>query len=198
LRAAALLPSAAATVICEDNCFRVAIDGEIAAVVPDATIDQVAAPDAIFTADVGTPRIWAAPALVDVHTARQELALPPKLTVGQIKGFTLYATRTIQSGRGEELVELGKTNLRELATEMTEPTRAGATRVNLPAGAASLRPGVPRRPPLNLTAHDFPACACLAPADVLFRGQKLSQISASRQFRQRRASGFPQVRPGGG
>jgi hypothetical protein len=99
LRAAALLPSAAATVICEDNCFRVAIDGEIAAVVPDATIDRVAAPDAtidrvaapdaIFTADVGTPRIWAAPALVDVHTARQELALPPKLTVDQIKGFTL-------------------------------------------------------------------------------------------------------------
>lgn len=56
-------------------------------------------------------------ALVDVHTARQELALPPKLTVGQIKGFTLYATRTILSGGGEELVELAKTNLRELATE---------------------------------------------------------------------------------
>ena len=29
------------------------------------------------------------PALVDVRTARQELALPPKLTFGQIKGFTL-------------------------------------------------------------------------------------------------------------
>jgi pyruvate dehydrogenase (quinone) len=57
------------------------------------------------------------PALVDVHTARQELALPPKLTYGQIKGFTLYATRTILSGGGEELVELTKTNLRELAAE---------------------------------------------------------------------------------
>jgi pyruvate dehydrogenase (quinone) len=57
------------------------------------------------------------PALVDVRTARQELALPPKLTVGQIKGFTLYATRTILSGSGEELVELTKTNLRELAAE---------------------------------------------------------------------------------
>ena len=34
------------------------------------------------------------PALVDVRTARQELSLPPKLTYGQIKGFTLYATRT--------------------------------------------------------------------------------------------------------
>ncbi len=57
------------------------------------------------------------PALVDVHTARQELALPPKLTYGQLKGFTLYATRTILSGGGEELVELTKTNLRELAAE---------------------------------------------------------------------------------
>jgi len=57
------------------------------------------------------------PALVDVRTARHELALPPKLTFGQIKGFTLYATRTILSGGGEELVELAKTNLRELAAE---------------------------------------------------------------------------------
>jgi pyruvate dehydrogenase (quinone) len=57
------------------------------------------------------------PALIDVRTARQELALPPKLTFGQLKGFTLYATRTILSGGGEELVELAKTNLRELAAE---------------------------------------------------------------------------------
>jgi pyruvate dehydrogenase (quinone) len=39
------------------------------------------------------------PALVEVRTARQELALPPKLTFGEIKGFTLYATRTILSGQ---------------------------------------------------------------------------------------------------
>jgi pyruvate dehydrogenase (quinone) len=57
------------------------------------------------------------PALVDVATARQELSLPPKLTYGQIKGFTLYATRTILSGEGSELVELTKTNLRQLNTE---------------------------------------------------------------------------------
>ena len=57
------------------------------------------------------------PALVDVHTARQELSLPPKLTYGQIKGFTLYATRTVLSGEGSELVELTKTNLRELEAE---------------------------------------------------------------------------------
>jgi pyruvate dehydrogenase (quinone) len=57
------------------------------------------------------------PALVEVATARYELSLPPKLTYGQIKGFTLYATRTILSGGGDELVELTKTNLRELEAE---------------------------------------------------------------------------------
>ena len=56
-------------------------------------------------------------ALVDVHTARLELSLPPKLTYGQIKGFTLYATRTVLAGEGTELVELAKTNLREVAAE---------------------------------------------------------------------------------
>ena len=57
------------------------------------------------------------PALVDVRTARQELSLPPKLSYGQIKGFTLYATRTILSGEGNELVELARTNLRQLDIE---------------------------------------------------------------------------------
>jgi pyruvate dehydrogenase (quinone) len=57
------------------------------------------------------------PALVDVRTARYELSLPPKLTYGEIKGFTLYATRTVLSGGGEELVELAKTNLHELDVE---------------------------------------------------------------------------------
>jgi pyruvate dehydrogenase (quinone) len=57
------------------------------------------------------------PAVVDVATARYELSLPPNLTFSQIKGFTLYATRTLLSGEGEELVELTKTNLRELDVE---------------------------------------------------------------------------------
>jgi pyruvate dehydrogenase (quinone) len=56
-------------------------------------------------------------ALVDVRTTRLELSLPPKLTYGQIKGFTLYATRTVLAGDGKELVELAKTNLREVAAE---------------------------------------------------------------------------------
>ncbi len=57
------------------------------------------------------------PALVDVLVDRQELSLPPKITLEQIKGFSLFATRTILSGQGNELVELAKTNLRQLAHE---------------------------------------------------------------------------------
>jgi pyruvate dehydrogenase (quinone) len=57
------------------------------------------------------------PALVDVRTARQELSLPPKITREQAKGFALYATRTILSGGADEIIELAKTNLRELGRE---------------------------------------------------------------------------------
>jgi pyruvate dehydrogenase (quinone) len=57
------------------------------------------------------------PAVVDVATSRQELSLPPKITLQQIKGFTLYATRTVLSGRGDEIVELAKTNLRDISVE---------------------------------------------------------------------------------
>jgi pyruvate dehydrogenase (quinone) len=61
--------------------------------------------------------VYDGPALVDVHTARQELAMPPKITFAQAKGFTLYATRTILSGGGDEILELAQTNLRDLRSE---------------------------------------------------------------------------------
>lgn len=51
------------------------------------------------------------PALVDVVTARQELSIPPTVTAAQAKGFTLYALRTIMSGRADELVDLADTNV---------------------------------------------------------------------------------------
>jgi pyruvate dehydrogenase (quinone) len=51
------------------------------------------------------------PALVEVLTARQELSIPPAITAEQVKGFTLYAIRTVMSGRGDELVDLADTNL---------------------------------------------------------------------------------------
>jgi pyruvate dehydrogenase (quinone) len=51
------------------------------------------------------------PALVEVLTARQELSIPPAITAEQVKGFALYAIRTVMSGRGDELVDLADTNL---------------------------------------------------------------------------------------
>ncbi|MEV5607479.1 ubiquinone-dependent pyruvate dehydrogenase [Streptomyces sp. NPDC052225] len=51
------------------------------------------------------------PALVEVMTARQELSVPPAVSSEQAKGFTLYAIRTILSGRGEELLDLVTTNV---------------------------------------------------------------------------------------
>jgi pyruvate dehydrogenase (quinone) len=51
------------------------------------------------------------PAVIDVVTARQELSIPPAITVEQAKGFSLYAIRTILAGRGEELLDLVTTNV---------------------------------------------------------------------------------------
>lgn len=51
------------------------------------------------------------PAIVDVVTARQELSIPPAITVEQAKGFSLYAIRTILAGRGDELLDLITSNV---------------------------------------------------------------------------------------
>ena len=54
------------------------------------------------------------PVLVDVVTERDELSIPPKVTAEQVKGFTLYAIRTVLSGRGDELLDLANANYRQL------------------------------------------------------------------------------------
>jgi pyruvate dehydrogenase (quinone) len=51
------------------------------------------------------------PALVDVVTAREELLIPPTISVQQAKGFSLFTLRTVLSGRGEELIDLADTNV---------------------------------------------------------------------------------------
>jgi pyruvate dehydrogenase (quinone) len=51
------------------------------------------------------------PAVIDVVTARQELSIPPAITVEQAKGFSLYAIRTILAGRADELLDLVTTNV---------------------------------------------------------------------------------------
>jgi pyruvate dehydrogenase (quinone) len=51
------------------------------------------------------------PALVEVIVNRQELSMPPTITAEQAKGFTLYMVRAVLSGRGDEVIDLAKTNL---------------------------------------------------------------------------------------
>ena len=51
------------------------------------------------------------PVLVDVVTAREELSMPPTITAAQMKGFTVWALKTVLSGRGDELLDLADTNV---------------------------------------------------------------------------------------
>jgi pyruvate dehydrogenase (quinone) len=51
------------------------------------------------------------PAVIDVVTERQEMSVPPSITVEQAKGFSLYAIRTVMAGRGEELLDLFTANV---------------------------------------------------------------------------------------
>jgi pyruvate dehydrogenase (quinone) len=51
------------------------------------------------------------PVLVDAVVNRTELAAPPSITLEMAKGFTLYMVKAIMSGRGDELIDLAKTNL---------------------------------------------------------------------------------------
>jgi len=51
------------------------------------------------------------PALVEVLVSRQELSMPPTITLEQMKGFSLFAVKAVLSGRGDEIVDLAKVNL---------------------------------------------------------------------------------------
>jgi pyruvate dehydrogenase (quinone) len=51
------------------------------------------------------------PALVEIDVNRQELSMPPTITVEQAKGFSLYMLRAVMNGRGDEIVDLATTNL---------------------------------------------------------------------------------------
>jgi pyruvate dehydrogenase (quinone) len=51
------------------------------------------------------------PVLVDAVVNRTELAMPPSITVEMAKGFTLFMVKAVLSGRGDEVVDLAKTNL---------------------------------------------------------------------------------------
>jgi pyruvate dehydrogenase (quinone) len=51
------------------------------------------------------------PVLIDAVVNRSELAMPPSITFEMAKGFTLFMVKAIMSGRGDEIIDLAKTNL---------------------------------------------------------------------------------------
>ena len=51
------------------------------------------------------------PALVDVIVNRQELSMPPTISREQALGFSLYLLKAVLNGRGDEVVDLARTNL---------------------------------------------------------------------------------------
>ncbi|MFY9530328.1 MAG: thiamine pyrophosphate-dependent enzyme, partial [Candidatus Acidiferrales bacterium] len=51
------------------------------------------------------------PALVEVVVNRQELMLPPSVKLDQVMGFSLFMMKAVLNGRGNEVIDLLKTNL---------------------------------------------------------------------------------------
>ncbi len=51
------------------------------------------------------------PALVEAAVHRQELSMPPTITFEQATGFGIFMLKAVLSGRGDEIVDLARTNL---------------------------------------------------------------------------------------
>jgi pyruvate dehydrogenase (quinone) len=51
------------------------------------------------------------PALLEVPVSREELSMPPKITLEQVKGFGLFALKAVLSGYGDKQIDLADSNL---------------------------------------------------------------------------------------
>src|ERR1039457_5406270 len=51
------------------------------------------------------------PALVEVVVNRQELIVPPSVKLDQVAGFSLFMMKAVLNGRGNEIIDLLKTNV---------------------------------------------------------------------------------------
>jgi pyruvate dehydrogenase (quinone) len=51
------------------------------------------------------------PVVIDAVVNRTELAMPPAVTLEMAKGFSLYMVKAIMNGRGDEVIELARSNL---------------------------------------------------------------------------------------
>ncbi len=70
---------------------------------------HVAEPDALPGA-ISEALNYPGPVVLSVDTAKQELAMPPQIKMEHAKGFSMYMMKAIINGRGDEIVELSKTN----------------------------------------------------------------------------------------
>ncbi|WP_278382221.1 ubiquinone-dependent pyruvate dehydrogenase [Pseudoalteromonas distincta] len=50
------------------------------------------------------------PVVLEVDTAKQELSMPPQIKLEQAKGFSVYMMKALINGKGNEIIELAKTN----------------------------------------------------------------------------------------
>lgn len=62
-------------------------------------------------AGIGEALAHDGPVLVDVVTDPLELVMPPKITLEQVKGFSVWMMKAVLNGRGNELVELARNAL---------------------------------------------------------------------------------------
>jgi pyruvate dehydrogenase (quinone) len=60
---------------------------------------------------VKTAFAYEGPALIEVLTNRQELSMPPTIEMKQAVGFSVYMAKAVLNGRGDEIIDLAKTNL---------------------------------------------------------------------------------------
>jgi pyruvate dehydrogenase (quinone) len=51
------------------------------------------------------------PVLIDAVVNREELSMPPKITLEMAKGFTLFMVKAVMNGRANEVLDLAVTNL---------------------------------------------------------------------------------------
>jgi pyruvate dehydrogenase (quinone) len=67
--------------------------------------------DFLSLVQLGLPVKVDGPVLVDAVVNREELAIPPKITLEMAKGFTLYMVKAVIGGRAGEVLDLAVTNL---------------------------------------------------------------------------------------
>jgi len=60
---------------------------------------------------VATALAHKGPVVIDAVVNRSELVMPPSITLEMAKGFSLFMVKAILSGRGEEVIDLARTNL---------------------------------------------------------------------------------------